>query len=161
MSTKTSELLWNWAGSTCWSRFATMIWSPKSSWRRQITGQKQNLRSRASYFITSGHAIGYGQRHSRTLSWSWQRISQQDHTPSSVVVCSIRFWPFGTLCSVHNGNVHPTEDSLGQKWTPVGWQNWSRRRPKIIGMGQRTSGVENYATEETLLWKKLQEKRFA
>ena len=32
---------------------------------------------------------------------------------------------------------------------------------KKLGIRQRTNGVEKYATEKTLLWKKLQENRFA
>ena len=109
----------------------------KYLWEGQIRGEKQNLRSRASYFNTSGHAMECGQRDSGSLSWSWQRSSQQYQTTSSVVVCSIRLWPSGTLCTVRNENAHPTEDNLGQKWTTVGWKNWSGRRTKIFWNGSK------------------------
>ena len=46
------------------SLFATVMWSRKVIPKRIDQRKKQNLRSGASYFVTSGHALECGQRYS-------------------------------------------------------------------------------------------------
>ena len=76
-------------------------------------------------------------------------------------VCGISGSPIGILCINHDENAHPSEDSLGQRWTAVGRQKYWRRQKIVPGLSPRSGRLEKQASGETIFWGELQKKWLA